>query len=216
MTEPDLNCPEYTFYKKFIENDATVIFDVGSRFDSVFHDFNGDVHYFEPNKEYLDKLKVIVNNKNSFFNNFGLSDTNDNLTYYNEQMSFVQRKLTHPDTYQNWSESTLEVKKADEYIKNNNIQKIDFVKIDTEGFEFNVIKGFGEEIRNVKYLQFEYGGTYIDTGVKLKEVIEYLKERGFVNFTYLIFKDIMLPVGDNLDDHYQHTNIVCINKKFIV
>ena len=45
----DTLCPEYRFYKQFIEPNANVIFDVGCRFDSVFSSFKGDVHYFEPN-----------------------------------------------------------------------------------------------------------------------------------------------------------------------
>ena len=40
----------------------------------------------------------------------------------------------------------------DDYIIENNIKRIDFLKIDTEGYEFNVIKGLGEHIKNVKYM----------------------------------------------------------------
>lgn len=40
---------------------------------------------------------------------------------------------------------------------------IDLVKIDVEGFELLVIKGFGELIKSVRAVQFEMGGTDIDT-----------------------------------------------------
>ena len=145
----DINCPEYRFFKQIIERFAKVIFDVGCRFDSVFSNFEGDVHYFEPNGQFLEKLKPLVHNSHSYFNNFGLSDKNESLEYYNEQQSFVHRKLTHPDTYMNWTKSVFEVKRADEYIQKNNIKSIDFLKIDTEGFEFNVLKG--GEITFAKY-----------------------------------------------------------------
>ena len=205
----DTLCPEYRFYKQFIEPNANVIFDVGCRFDSVFSSFKGDVHYFEPNNSFLEKLKPLVHNKNSYFNNFGLSDKNEMLEYYNEQQSFVHRKLTHPDTYMNWTKSVFEVQRADEYIQKNNIRAIDFLKIDTEGFEFNVIKGFGNSIKRVKIIQFEYGGTYIDSGDKLKDVVEYLKSYGFGQFYYLKYEG-MIPVT-SLDDHYDYSNIVCVN-----
>ena len=205
-------CPEYRFYKQFIEPSAKLIFDVGSRFDSVFANFNGVVHYFDPNKEFLEKLKPLTTkNSKSYFNNFGLSDKNEFLEYYNEQQSFVHRKLTHPDTYMNWTKSVFEVKRGDEYIKENNIDVIDFLKIDTEGFEFNVIKGFGNAIKKVRYIQFEYGGCYIDSGDKLKDVIEHLARYGFTNFSYLTYNGLV-PVTST-DDHYQHTNIVCMNSQ---
>jgi FkbM family methyltransferase len=207
----DIYCPEYRFFKQIIEPFAKVIFDVGCRFDSVFTTFNGEVHYFEPNAEFLEKLKPLVNNTKSYFNNFGLSHKNETLEYYNEQQSFVNRKLTHPDTYMNWTKSVFEVRRADEYIQKNNIESIDFLKIDTEGFEFNVIKGFGDEIQKVKVIQFEYGGTYIDSGDKLKDVIEHLARYGFTNFHYLKYEG-MVPLT-NFDDHYEYSNIVCFNYK---
>lgn len=208
----DINCPEYRFFKQIIERFAKVIFDVGCRFDSVFSNFEGDVHYFEPNGQFLEKLKPLVHNSYSYFNNFGLSDKNESLEYYNEQQSFVHRKLTHPDTYMNWTKSVFEVKRADEYIQKNNIKSIDFLKIDTEGFEFNVIKGFGDEIQKVKVIQFEYGGTYIDSGDKLKDIIEYLVSHGFGSFHYLEIQG-MIPLN-SLEDHYQYSNIVCFNSIF--
>jgi len=101
MSTPDIYCPEYRFFKQIVEGFAKVIFDVGSRYDSVFSTFDGDVHYFDPNPQYIEKLKPLVKNKNAFFNVFGLSDKNEVLEYYNEQMSFVNRKLNHHDTYMN-------------------------------------------------------------------------------------------------------------------
>jgi FkbM family methyltransferase len=208
----DVNCPEYRFFKQFIERFAEVIFDVGCRFDTVFSNFNGKVHYFDPNAKFLEKLKPIVKNSESYFNNFGLSDKNETLEYYNEQQSFVHRKLTHPDTYMNWTKSIFEVNRADEYIQKNSIESIDFLKIDTEGFELKVIKGFGDDIQKVKVIQFEYGGTFIDSGDKLKDVVHYLITYGFNQFHYLKYEGLV-PLS-SLEDHYGYSNIVCFNSKF--
>lgn len=205
-------CPEYNFFKQFIEQFAKVIFDVGCRYDTNFSEFNGDVHYFDPNATFLEKLKSLVKNKESHFNNFGLSDKNELLEYYNEQQSFVNRKITHPDTYMNWTKTIFEVRRADEYIQKNNITSIDFLKIDTEGYELKVIKGFGDDIQKVKVIQFEYGGTFIDSGDKLKDVVHYLITYGFNNFHYLKHEGLV-PLT-NLEDHYEYSNIVCFNSKF--
>ena len=39
----------------------------------------------------------------------------------------------------------LHIKKGKDYIISNNIQNIDFLKIDTEGYELNVLQGFGSK-----------------------------------------------------------------------
>ena len=43
----------------------------------------------------------------------------------------------------------------DKYVKENKIKKIDFLKIDTDGFDFEVIKGCGKFLDKIKYIQFE-------------------------------------------------------------
>ena len=92
-----------------------------------------------------------------------------------------------------------------------NIKNIDFIKIDTEGYEFNVIKGFEEYIENINIIQFEYGGTFLDNNVKLNNLVDYLKNFGFHKFAYLTPNGLYFITDFN--DHYQYCNIVCLNKK---
>ena len=74
----------------------------------------------------------------------------------------------------------LKVKTASSYIEEHNIENIDFLKIDTEGFELNVLHGFKDHIKKVKIIQFEYGGTFLDSKVKLLDVVNYLKQFNFI------------------------------------
>jgi FkbM family methyltransferase len=203
---------ELLFFES-IKNNSSVVFDVGSRFDSEFTHFKGDVHYFEPNSDFFEKLKTIsTKNKNSYFNNFGLSDVNDILWYYPSYQSFYNRTIScHRDDDAN--KIKLIVKKASDYIKENNITLIDFVKIDTEGSELKVIKGFEDCLKFVKILQFEYGGTFLDNKTKLYDVIKYLEDNGFINFNYILQYGLT-PVYD-YNDHYKYSNIVCFNKNFV-
>jgi len=224
---PKLN-GEASFYEN-IKDQIKVIFDVGCRHDSVFTEFNGDVHYFEPVLPYLKQLSVKKNkNSMSKFNSFGLGDRETTLTYYVKYQSFYDRVAScgepSADTLR------LNVKKGINYVKQNNISQIDLLKIDTEGFEFNVLKGFEDFLRNIKIIQFEYGGTYLDSGVKLKEIINYLSQYGFTSFSYLspegligIYNCNDIPINpqakpytksiktSGLEDHYNYCNIVCFN-----
>jgi FkbM family methyltransferase len=205
---PNLNGEEL-FYLK-IKDNIKVIFDVGCRSDSLFNTFQGDVHYFEPVKEFIDELiKQPNNNKNFFYNNFGLGNEDNILFYYPNYQSFFNRTISCKVSDEN-NKILLKIVKSKNYVIQNNVQNIDFLKIDTEGFEFNVLKGFEEQLHNVKIIQFEYGGTFLDNNVKLIDVIKYLHDSGFHKFGYLTNYGVE-PIKD-FNDHYKYCNIVCLNK----
>ena len=48
------------------------------------------------------------------------------------------------------------LKKGINFIFENKINNIDLLKIDTEGFEYEVIDGIGKEINKVKFIYFEH------------------------------------------------------------
>lgn len=183
-----------------------VVFDVGCRKDSLFYNWNGEVHYFDPVKEFVDQLSNNVSNKKSFLNSFGLSDKNEIIPYYPAYDSFFNRMVScKKDDSEN--KIFLEVKKAIDYVNEKNITYIDFLKIDTEGHELHVLKGFEDKLNIVKTIQFEYGGTFLDNDIKLIEVITYLEKFGFSNFSYLTNSGIQKII--DFKDHYQYCNIVC-------
>jgi hypothetical protein len=117
-------------------------------------------------------------------------------------------KRVHTDGF--ISSKKLDIKTGKEYTITNHIKNIDFLKIDTEGYELNVLQGFDDFLENVKIIQFEYGGTFLDNNIKLIDVINYLKEKGFHKFSYLT--DYGTEIITDFNDHYQYCNIVCINK----
>ena len=183
------------------------IFDVGSRTDSEFTNYKGEVHYFDPNPAFIETLsKINTNNTRSFFNPVGLSTTNGELIYYPTYQSFHNRVVScKKDDAAN--KIVLRTIRADEYIAEHAIHHIDFVKIDTEGHELEVLKGFGDQLGIVDRIQFEYGGTYLDTGVKMREVIDYLRGFAFEKFSY-ISQTGVVPITD-FSDHYKYCNILC-------
>jgi FkbM family methyltransferase len=187
------------------------IFDVGCRRDSLFFNYPGIVHYFEPDPSSLNELKNKSGclNLKSYFNSFGLADKIGSFDYFPKFQSFVDRKEScgFDD-----SENTVkfELKTGSDYLFQNHINNIDFLKIDTEGLELSVIRGFGDAVKSVRFIQFEYGGTFRDAGIKLKDVIAYLTEMNFTKFSYLS-NGGLVPVIDASVDHYQYCNIFCSN-----
>ena len=206
------NCDHSTngelFYFNSIKNSINTIFDIGSRYDSEYINFEGEVHYFEPVQEFLTTLKTFsTKNKCSYYNNFGLSDKNEIAWYYPSFQSFYNRiRSCSRDDSVNRVE--LHLKKAKNYINDHNITNIDFIKIDTEGCELRVLKGFEDTLNMVKIIQFEYGGTFLDNNVKLSEIIDYLKLYNFNKFYYLA-PDKLVEITD-YSDHYQYCNIISL------
>jgi len=193
-----------------IKDNINVIFDVGCCSDSEFINFTGDVHYFDPVNEFIEKLKIQkISNKSSYFNNFGLGEETKEIYYYPNYQSFYDR-IKSCNKSDDANKILLNIKKGKDYIINNNIKNIDFLKIDTEGYELHVLQGFEDFIENIKIIQFEYGGTFLDNNKKLIDVINYLKQKGFYKFSYLT--NYGTEIITNFNDHYQYCNIVCINK----
>jgi len=198
-----------------IKDKVNVIFDVGCRYDSEFMNFKGEVHYFDPINNFIEQLKNKKNiNKKSYFNNFGLGNENNELYYYPNYQSFYDR-VNSCGRSDDSNKILLYIKKGKDYVINNNIETIDFLKIDTEGYELNVLTGFDDFLENIKIIQFEYGGTFLDNNTKLIDVIKYLGNKNFYKFSYLTNNGPILITDFN--DHYQYCNIVCINKnsKFV-
>jgi len=86
----------------------------------------------------------------------------------------------------------LEVKRADSYIKENNIKHIDFVKIDVEGHEEKVINGFGDSLDIVNSIMFEFGGTWNaaeyenkDDAPDLRRTLLHLQDFGFNHCSFV-------------------------------
>lgn len=156
-----------------IKPHVNVMFDVGCKTDIYYLDNVSNFvnfHLFEPYPVFYDIVKSkldIIDKKNVFLNNIGIGSNSGKLDYFSKAESFVNRFNELPS-------KSLPIISLQNYVIDNNIKHIDFIKIDTEGFEFDVLKGAGSFIHNITHIQFEYGGTYPDRGVKLADVYDLL------------------------------------------
>lgn len=205
---------ELLFFDSEIKGKKYIIFDVGSRYDSLFVNQNNfEVHYFEPDGSSLTKLTTIEKNPNVRFNHFGLGNEPGAFEYWPITQSFFDRSLTRAELPKNSKTVEFIIKRGADYILENDVTLIDFLKIDTEGFEPAVIEGFGEHIEKVRIIQFEYGGCWLDSKGKLSNTVSYLTKHGFTNFSYLS-RNGKMPVIDT-KDHYLMCNIVCYNSRYL-
>lgn len=160
---------ELKIYTKLCTN-FKLVFDVGCRDDIEYYEVKKDCEYhlFEPNGEAVRSIKnkiSALSNHAIILNEFGLSNENkDNCIYYKNVQSFLPHwSIASLDSGERFS-----LKKLDEYVVANTISAIDFIKIDVEGLEYQVILGGLDTIKNdnkVSYIQIENSGgnkRYVD------------------------------------------------------
>ena len=133
---------------------------------------------FNPNIDFINKISKLFNkNSKCFFNNFGLGNKETKLKYYHECQSFVNREL---NLYNNKNISLFNIKTGEYYCNENNIKYIDFLKIDSEGYELNILRGLNLNKYRPNYMLIEV------YKVDYNNIVEFLKENNYnliCNFT---------------------------------
>jgi FkbM family methyltransferase len=112
---------------------------------------------------------------------------------------------------------TVPVTTIDSYCQSNGIDHIDFLKVDTEGGELDVLLGAQAMLQGgrIAYLQFEYGGTYLDAGITLRTVFDLLDSHRYGIFKILPDGTRYVPVfRDDLED-FQFANYLAVNERLL-
>jgi hypothetical protein len=104
------------------------------------------------------------------------------------------------------------IRTLDEYVEQEGVVRIDFLKIDTEGFELEVLKGACKSLHKIEMIQFEYGGCYPDNNVTLAQVYQFLQHHGFRYF-YLI-QPQYLRICPTPIENYAYSNYLATREPF--
>ncbi len=193
-----------SFFKKSFDSELIFI-DVGAHFGETVELFNKNLnikkfHCFEPSKENFNVLKKKLSKKNFFdkviINNYGLGDNSEQLylNYTKETSSstindlnlnskYLEKKLNIlniKDSKDYFLKEKIKIKTLDDYFVKNNLSEIHILKIDTEGYEFKVLKGFKKNIDKTKYIYFEHHyDDMIKKNYTFLEINSFLKSFGF-------------------------------------
>ncbi len=154
-------------YKKYLENKD--ILDIGSNIGlislAICKNINyKSIHLFEPNINLFNYSKKILSDyENIHYNNVGVGNTNEKKILYSCKdanigwNTFLTKDPLQNDNFiENMDKELCEIVRLDDYYKN--IENIDFIKIDVEGYEAYVIEGAFELIKKFKpYIYVEVG-----------------------------------------------------------
>lgn len=112
---------------------------------------------------------------------------------------------------------TIRVTTIDSYCESEGITSIGFMKIDVEGHEVSVLEGAASMLAagRIEFIQFEYGGAYIDAGRYLKDVWRVLGETGATYEVYKIFGGGLMPVPQYRQtwETFQYSNWLLVHRQ---
>ena len=107
----------------------------------------------------------------------------------------------------------VEAMRLDTFCRQRSVERIDYLKIDTEGGEYDVLTGAEEMLRagRVKFIQFEYGGTYPGANTSLKQVCEFLSSFGYSLFRILPDGLLHIPKWRDELETYRLSNYLAVS-----
>ena len=123
-------------------------------------------------------------------NAFGLGDRDGEVTVYlphesNTAASVFEAAIdvsAKDHGIKNVVELRSTIRTGDGYMRCNGIEHVDLLKIDVEGAEMQVLRGFGEAFkrRAIDVVQFEYGSINLATRVFLSDFYDFFKQQDYV------------------------------------
>lgn len=194
---------------KFLLNKKiNVVFDVGSHkgetLQILLKNFEVEnIYSFEPSlinyQNLLKKNKIKNPDTKIIFFNYGLGEKNEKkkfkqmkesssstLSKINEKTKYFKRKnliINYGFKNDYYEETLVEIKKGISIVQEEKIKNIDFLKIDTEGHELYILKGFENFMTNIGVILFEHHyDLMLNKGYGFSDINSYLIECNFKMF----------------------------------
>ena len=89
--------------------------------------------------------------------------------------------------------------------------RIDFVKIDVEGHELEVLQGFGERVKDVRLFQFEFGYPSMYTKTYFKGLWDFFESSGFELYRITPYRTVRIESYSERHETLATTNYFALN-----
>jgi FkbM family methyltransferase len=187
---------ERIFYLEYLREGMTV-FDVGANVGELtllfsrFVGASGSVHAFEPSGGGFERLEAVcraASLRNVRLNRLALAEEEGSVSlhvYDDDYLSWTTRAVRPLEDYgihvNPPSVEEVPSMTADLYCERNGVEKIDLLKVDVEGSEFQVLVGARRMLneRRVRCITFEFGQTTFDMGNSPDRIETFLRDAGY-------------------------------------
>ena len=159
------------------------------------------IHLFEPQKNPLEVLKKYKKYSNIIIHEFGLGNTNEKLKLYkSDNKKGVSSSILKPKLHTKYfpevefnSYELIEVKKFSSLENVNG----NFLMIDVQGYELEVLKGFEDKIQNLDFIFTEISiKEFYENNILVNDLDKFMSKKGFVRTNTFLYSNI--PMGDAL------------------
>jgi FkbM family methyltransferase len=200
-------------------NPDLVIFDVGANvgkwsLEAIQKFPKAHVYAFEPSKRTFEVLSsAVAGTKNIVPMNLAIAGKSGTATLYSDKelsglASLKKRRLGHFDLYLDYSE---EIKTVTLEQMVNELKVIpQLLKIDAEGLELEILNSGAEVVSRIPVIQFEFGGSNLDSQTTFQDFWYFFTNRGFDIFRITPNGPRQLFNYSELDEIYLTTNYIAI------
>jgi FkbM family methyltransferase len=179
---------EVAIFLELLGPSGGVVLDVGANvgeWSAAFHELRPDstIHAFEPSSVAFASLEEKFRNRtNVQCHQLALGKSSGTVNLWadcagSSLASLTKRNLDHFGLSFSVAEK-VEITTADSFCAEKNLRPSG-LKIDVEGHELDVLEGAGEILGGLKVIQFEFGGTNIDSRTYFQDFFYFLRPRGF-------------------------------------
>ena len=169
---------------KLLKHENIVIFDVGAnlgtysdKVQKIFSNKKVFLHLFEPNKYLIKNLSSKFSGHS--INEVAISDFNSESDLYINSIS-SQSSLIEDNSFigEEVEKIIVNTVRLDKYIVEKQIEKINLLKLDVEGYELNSLKSLGEYLNqeNIEIIKVEI---HFQKGDNFGSINEILNKNGF-------------------------------------
>jgi len=212
---------EFNLLKNYLRP-SDIVFDKGSNmgFYTIWMSkfiSKGKIHAFEPdlvNFERLQKNIELNNLQNQVVANRAAASDQDAVLRFTCGLD-GENHITD-STLQNTV--SIQSRKIDSYIKHHSItSSISYMKLDVEGFEYAVLNGAAEVLRNkqIDIIQLEINKTIANSGKKIDDLLNLLKEHQYQLCSYDVKNNQLKSIGFSIEreNYFAVNDLSRINSK---
>jgi FkbM family methyltransferase len=176
---------------------------------------------FEPTAETFEQLSAQLSSVNVsvFLHNFALGDAEEETALYVDTQSVragtnslhKRRAEVHFNLHQT-SRGSVRVRMGDDVAAEAHVDRVHLLKIDTEGHETAVLRGFRGMLteRRIDFIQFEYGSAWADARALLLDAFEILEPVGYVLAKLYPHGVVTFPRYDQREETFAFCNFVAV------
>jgi len=219
------NKKEFSHTSSFFDKPPSLCIDIGGNkglyTEEIFNRFpQCKIIVFEPSISNSNLLhSKFLENENIIIEQKAVSNFEGETNLYSDKdgsglASLTKRRLEHFGISFENTEQVLVIKFEDYWKNQLASAKIDLVKLDIEGHELDALNGFGDALKFVKIIQFEFGGCNIDTRTYMQDFWYFFSKNNFELFRITPFGKIKITKYRELDEVFKTTNFLARNLSF--